>query len=492
VPLEVREALVCAVCLLLYARDVRKVAALFDSLMLMPTSALDTPAKRQEFEAALQAAADRVLVYPAGGFAPDTLPSLRFDQLLGELAFLAARFEFQLPPYFLNNARGLATLEGMALSADPSFDLVRVVYPFALRRLLADPTSSPLVRDTLWTLVTDDSGAVRPSKLRALLRDTALLSGVSRRRIVADFATSAGGRALAADVAKAWVWRPTARRRAPAPRASASSSPNLDLLTFDLDDTFWPTGAVVDAANAVLCDALGVGPAELQGTMKEVRREHDARDGTPLTYTDVRTRAIYRTIGGGEQRGVLLCPKSRKRAEQLFDLWLDERHAAAERLLYDGAVEALRECRARWPDATVGAITNGRGDPAAMPSLAPYFGWCVTGERADIHPHRKPAPQIFEAALARAGRDSAHTGWVHVGDCLLNDVAASKGVGARTVWLDAAVEGDEDAHGAYSTMSDAQRAARQAQFDAVGSEVVDVRIESIRELAGAVERAIQK
>ena len=78
----------------------------------------------------------------------------------------------------------------MALSADPSFDLVCVVYPFALRRLLADPTSSPLVRDTLWTLVTDDSGAVRPSKLRALLRDTALLSGVSRRRIVADFAMS--------------------------------------------------------------------------------------------------------------------------------------------------------------------------------------------------------------------------------------------------------------------------------------------------------------
>ena len=59
------------------------------------------------------------------------------------------------------------------------------------------------------------------------------------------------------------------------------------------------------------------------------------------------------------------------------------------------------------------------------------------------------------------------------------------------MWLDAAVEGDEDAHGAYSTMSDAQRAARQAQFDAVGSEVVDVRIESIGELPAAVERAIQ-
>ena len=59
------------------------------------------------------------------------------------------------------------------------------------------------------------------------------------------------------------------------------------------------------------------------------------------------------------------------------------------------------------------------------------------------------------------------------------------------MWLDVAVEGDEDAHGAYSTMSGEQRAARQAQFDAVGSEVVDVRIESIGELPAAVERAIQ-
>ena len=206
----------------------------------------------------------------------------------------------------------------------------------------------------------------------------------------------------------------------------------------------------------------------------------------------MRTRAIYRTIGGGEQRGVLLCPKSRKRAEQLFDLWLDERHAAAERLLYDGAVEALRECRERWPDATVGAITNGRGDPAAMPSLAPYFGWCVTGERADIHPHRKPAPRIFEAALARAGRDAAADtgGWVHVGDCLLNDVAASKGVGARTVRLDAAVEGDEDAG---ALLDDERRAARRAA-GAVrrgGRARSSTCIESTGELAGAVERAIK-
>ena len=34
---------------------------------------------------------------------------------------------FRLPPYFLNNARAIATLEGLAMSADPSFNLLAEV-----------------------------------------------------------------------------------------------------------------------------------------------------------------------------------------------------------------------------------------------------------------------------------------------------------------------------------------------------------------------------
>ena len=37
--------------------------------------------------------------------------------LAGELAAFAPNFGFELPPYFLNNARAIATLEGMARSA---------------------------------------------------------------------------------------------------------------------------------------------------------------------------------------------------------------------------------------------------------------------------------------------------------------------------------------------------------------------------------------
>ena len=43
VPLQVREALVCAVALLVFARDVRAVADLFGELMLLPDEARSLP-----------------------------------------------------------------------------------------------------------------------------------------------------------------------------------------------------------------------------------------------------------------------------------------------------------------------------------------------------------------------------------------------------------------------------------------------------------------
>ena len=120
-------------------------------------------------------------------------------------AAFAPNFGFELPPYFLNNARAIATLEGMALSADPSFDVLKVVYPFALRRLLADPRGSPLLRQTLRSLTRDARGVPDLGRLRALLLDSAALSGRSRTAIMLDAALTRGGRAFACDFVRAWL-----------------------------------------------------------------------------------------------------------------------------------------------------------------------------------------------------------------------------------------------------------------------------------------------
>ena len=86
----------------------------------------------------------------AGGV---SFPGWRFEKLITELALIAPRFRLRLPPYFLNNARALATLEGMAKSADESFDVLQAVYPFALRRLhrYARPHSAGLEQQLSYT-----------------------------------------------------------------------------------------------------------------------------------------------------------------------------------------------------------------------------------------------------------------------------------------------------------------------------------------------------
>lgn len=241
-----REALVCAVARLLFDRNIGAVADLFTDLMLLPDDELRAGDTRCDLEAALTALADRVLVPPStvrtgagstaaagsaggGGVTPaatttaSTLPTLRFDRLIAELAVLAPRFALQLPPYFLNNARALATLEGMARSADPSFDVLQAVYPFALRRLLADPTGSPRLRRTLDALTRDADGRIDLARVRRLVDEASGLSGRPRRSLLLEALRTPGGRRLGRDVVLAMAvallrriqWRP--RRRASSP-----------------------------------------------------------------------------------------------------------------------------------------------------------------------------------------------------------------------------------------------------------------------------------
>ena len=204
VPQQVRDGLVCAVAYLLFANDTAAVAGLFSELMLLPEEELQSETTRADLERSLSELAKSVLVPPTeeGG-----LPTLAFERLITGLALLAPRFKLQLPPYFLNNARALATLEGMAKSADPSFDVLQAVYPFALRRLLCDPKGSPLLRSTLLDLTRGDDGRLDPSRVAALMEEGARLSGRSRRQLVADAWRTPGGRRLGLDVAQAYAGR---------------------------------------------------------------------------------------------------------------------------------------------------------------------------------------------------------------------------------------------------------------------------------------------
>jgi predicted unusual protein kinase regulating ubiquinone biosynthesis (AarF/ABC1/UbiB family) len=208
IPPSVQEGLICAVAQLVFARNVSAVANLFGDLQLMPQSVLDDPSERAALAIELEQSLSQVLVYPSSspsneddttssGARTTVVPNLRFDKLLDVLSRLVPRFQFQLPPYFLNNARAIGTLEGMARQVDPTFNIIQILYPYAIRRIVRNPTGSAVIDDTLNSLIEDPiTKRVDPTRIKQLLDGVSALTGQSKRRIVRDVITTRNGKKL--------------------------------------------------------------------------------------------------------------------------------------------------------------------------------------------------------------------------------------------------------------------------------------------------------
>ncbi|KAL7436151.1 hypothetical protein ACHAXM_005092 [Skeletonema potamos] len=199
IPEQVRDALICSVALQVFSRDVHAVSSLFGELRLIPQHILDKDDERAALAEALEITFENSLLYPnaAGDDETTAIPDLKFDKLLDSLSRLVPRFQFDLPPYFINNARALSTLEGIAKSLDPSFNVLTIMYPYALSRLLKNPSKSEVVARTLQSLIRSEDGKIDRKKIRRLLRDSALISGKSKRRVVWDVLKTKEGRILA-------------------------------------------------------------------------------------------------------------------------------------------------------------------------------------------------------------------------------------------------------------------------------------------------------
>jgi aarF domain-containing kinase len=187
IPEQVRDGLVCAVAQLIFARDVEAVANLFGELQLLPREVLEDTNERAALTDALDRTFLEALQYPESDGLSTVVPVLRFDSLLGSLSGLLTRFQFELPPYFLNNARGLSTLEGLARTLDPSFNVLQVMYPFALNRLLDNPSISQVVEDTLNSLIrSPETGRYSRRRIMKLIDDSAMVTGYQRRRVSSE------------------------------------------------------------------------------------------------------------------------------------------------------------------------------------------------------------------------------------------------------------------------------------------------------------------
>eukprot|EP00526_Cylindrotheca_closterium_P010104 CAMPEP_0113621902 /NCGR_PEP_ID=MMETSP0017_2-20120614/11208_1 /TAXON_ID=2856 /ORGANISM="Cylindrotheca closterium" /LENGTH=402 /DNA_ID=CAMNT_0000531689 /DNA_START=207 /DNA_END=1415 /DNA_ORIENTATION=- /assembly_acc=CAM_ASM_000147 len=190
----------------------------------------------------------------------------------------------------------------------------------------------------------------------------------------------------------------------------------LGLLTFDLDDTLYPIGPCVEAANNAFVTAMekygfpGLSAFDIVETGKIVREEianEDPEKAAALTHTEIRELAIRRemekvilerklqsTAEDWATQVSSLSPIVRKHAQDwaktavsesvvqsVLTQWEMERHHAAERYIFPHVIESLKKIKEEHPNVVIGAVTDGRANPLLMTfTLAPYFDFCMSWE----------------------------------------------------------------------------------------------------------------
>jgi len=275
--------------------------------------------------------------------------------------------------------------------------------------------------------------------------------------------------------------------------SDSTTNKELHLLTFDLDDTIFPITPVVQDANSAMIQYLqeigyeNASNDEIIAASKQIRRELRER-GEEVTYTELRKQSIRREMERLD--GGALDTHESDVIDRVFDKWLLERHASADRNLFPFASSSLQIVRDQYPSVVIGAITNGRGSPFHMQSISHYFDFCISGEDDGVFPLRKPSSGIYEAALKKyeelKNKNVHNVNWIHVGDDLANDVGASAACGAKTIWLTKDEQAGEEGVGFWSTAT-LEEMQKRKQMNDRARQFVNAEVTTLNELSNAIE-----
>lgn len=193
------------------------------------------------------------------------------------------------------------------------------------------------------------------------------------------------------------------------------------VLSFDLDDTLWPVGPVIAAAESASLSWLRARyPRAVSGhdveSLRALRASVAARfpeRGHDLTF--LRHRALKELFGAA---GL---------AESLADEALEVFFAARNRVeFYDDVRPSLTRLRSRY---RLFALSNGNADLERC-GLADLFAGHVTASAAGA---AKPDARIYAALLEMAGVEAHQV--LHVGDDPLADVVGAMRAGMQAAWL---------------------------------------------------------
>ena len=198
----------------------------------------------------------------------------------------------------------------------------------------------------------------------------------------------------------------------------------IRLVTFDLDNTLWAVDAVIRRAESALNDWLDQRVPEYNRLSGDSRKAiaKSVTEADPGIVHDISRlretvlRETFEHCGYHPARAAHL-------AADAFAEFMDWRHRVQ---FFPAAVDVLAELAESY---TLAALTNGNANFERL-GLDRYFafGYCAAEVGA-----KKPAPAMFERAMAHAGVDPDEA--VHVGDHAVDDVQGAAAVGMATIWV---------------------------------------------------------
>jgi len=241
-----------------------------------------------------------------------------FKAVTDDLSGVMYRFPFRVPPYYALIIRSLVTLEGIALSVDPSFKILGAAYPYFARRLMEDP--DPSLRRSLREMLFDGE-EFRWQRLENLISSASLQAELNIEGLldqVLDFLFSANGGLLRQQLVDAAVermdnlaWRTTLRLGRRLPRSLQPPG----LRQSNEREMFSSGGPLLDLEPlrqlaAILQDLPGFEPRLLLRRLPRVLGEPDLRRMGLDLARGLAERGVVRLL-----RDVLVTPDVRKSVE---------------------------------------------------------------------------------------------------------------------------------------------------------------------------------
>ena len=218
---------------------------------------------------------------------------------------------------------------------------------------------------------------------------------------------------------------PTQERLTKTLKGLQSDSPMINLITLDLDNTLWDIEkTMVRAEKELRMHLKSVSEKAFDiycsDTTSEIRnrllREQPGLRSNLTEFRKVLLGEIFFRAGNSIQDSKIL-------ASSAFNTFFEFRNKV---VFFEGAIDVLTTLSEKYK---VYALTNGNAD-VKMIGIDKYLSGAVSSAEVGVS---KPNPEIFEAALNKAGVEAKNC--IHVGDDYEDDIVGANNAGIASIWL---------------------------------------------------------